>query len=94
MENNSMVAKCMIITGSVHGVFFRRNAKERADVLKIRGWVRNTNDGNVEIHAEGSPQALEQLQAWCHKGPPAAHVEHVIVEDVPEEHFTSFAVLQ
>ena len=87
-----MQALHLLITGSVQGVFFRATTKAEADRLGITGWVRNTADGNVEIHAEGSPEALEQFQSWCRKGPPAAQVDHVEAKDVPEEGFTSFVV--
>ncbi|OGJ62289.1 hypothetical protein A3C37_03015 [Candidatus Peribacteria bacterium RIFCSPHIGHO2_02_FULL_53_20] len=87
-----MPAIRIIITGSVHGVFFRKTAKQQADALNIAGWVRNTEDGNVEIHAEGSPEDLELFQSWCHKGPTVARVENVTVKNVPEEYFTSFEV--
>lgn len=87
-----MASLRIIVTGSVHGVFFRATTKEQSDALGITGWIRNTEDNAVEIHAEGSPEALEQLQLWCRKGPPAAQVENVTTTDVPEEHFTSFEV--
>jgi len=82
----------MLISGHVQGVFFRKTTKQKADELGITGWVRNTDDGNVEIHAEGSPEVLEQFQSWCRKGPPAARIDQVQSMDVPEEGFTSFVV--
>lgn len=80
------------VTGSVQGVFFRATTKEKADELGITGWVYNTGNGNVEIHAEGSPDVLENLKAWCHKGPPAARVDHVEIKEVLAEGFRSFEV--
>ena len=80
------------VSGRVQGVFFRRTSKEQADALGITGWIRNTDEGNVEIHAEGSPDALEQFQAWCRKGPPAARVDIVKVEDIPDEGFEAFEI--
>ncbi|MEK7562982.1 MAG: acylphosphatase [Patescibacteria group bacterium] len=80
------------VSGLVQGVFFRKATKQQADELGITGWVRNTEDGNVEIHAEGSPDVLEQFQAWCRKGPSAAEVDHIEVQDVPVEGFRSFVV--
>ncbi|HLD71548.1 MAG TPA: acylphosphatase [Candidatus Peribacteraceae bacterium] len=87
-----MIAIRILVTGRVQGVLFRATAKKTADALGITGWVRNTDDGNVEIHAEGSPESMEQFQLWCHKGPPAAQVENVTLEDAPEEQFTSFEI--
>ncbi|MCK5019798.1 MAG: acylphosphatase [Candidatus Peribacteraceae bacterium] len=48
----------IIINGRVQGVFFRATAKKVADELEICGWVKNTDDGCVEIHAKGDELML------------------------------------
>lgn len=88
----TMTARRLSITGSVHGVFFRAEAKRIADELCIKGWVRNIDDGSVEIHAEGEPDALKQLEEWCSKGTPAARVEKVEVKEADEEGYKNFEV--
>ena len=47
--------KCVHVffSGLVQGVGFRFTARSSANRYKIKGWVRNTNDGKVEIWAEG-----------------------------------------
>jgi acylphosphatase len=65
------------VTGIVQGVFFRAHTKDTAKHLQITGWVRNLNDGRVEIVAEGLCDDIEKLITWCNKGPPHARVEHV-----------------
>lgn len=67
----------LLITGRVQGVFYRQSTTQVATDLGLRGWVRNLPDGRVEVLAEGSQAALEQLLAFCHEGPPAALVEQV-----------------
>jgi acylphosphatase len=67
----------VVVTGHVQGVFFRASMREQADRLGVTGWVRNESDGSVRAHLEGSPDAVEQLVAWCADGPPAARVEDV-----------------
>lgn len=67
----------IMIHGRVQGVFFRASAEAEARRLGLGGWVRNCPDGSVEILAEGSREALEELLAWCAHGPPRAGVEHV-----------------
>lgn len=79
------------VTGTVQGVFYRVTTVEKATVLGITGWVRNCEDGSVKIHAEGEVEKLKQLEEWCKKGPPAAHVESVLCKEVAEEGFTNFA---
>ena len=80
------------ITGLVQGVFFRAEAQTRAQELKLSGWVRNCEDGSVEIHAEGSEESLRKLEEWCQVGPTAAKVEHVEKEKVEAEDCTGFEV--
>lgn len=67
------------ISGKVQGVFFRRSAKVEADKLGLTGWVRNNNDGTVEVQAGGDKENLERFVQWCKKGPPFAKVENVEV---------------
>ena len=50
--------------------------------LGIVGWVKNRNDGGVELEAEGSPTQIAALLAWCEQGPPAARVANVAIEDL------------
>lgn len=61
----------------MQGVNFRAATRERADALGLVGWVRNREDGSVEIEAEGPAAAVDQLGAWARRGPPAARVEDV-----------------
>jgi acylphosphatase len=65
------------VTGQVQGVFYRASTVERADELGLVGWVRNCADGAVEMEAEGTVDRIEQLLAWCRRGPPAARVAGV-----------------
>jgi acylphosphatase len=65
------------VTGRVQGVGFRWWAQRQARELGIRGTVRNTPDGSVEVEIAGQPQALDQLRRMLHEGPPTAHVTAV-----------------
>ena len=48
-----------------------------ADRLGVRGYVRNLEDGRVEVIARGAPPAVDALLAWCAEGPPGAQVSEV-----------------
>ncbi len=71
------------VRGRVQGVFFRAEARERAESLGVAGWIRNAGDGSVEAVFEGADEQVESLLAWCRRGPAGARVEEV--EAVREE---------
>ena len=77
-EDQSQRARVRLrITGRVQGVGFRFSALDEARRLGLRGWVRNTHDGAVELMAEGEQGALRQLVSWCYAGPRGALVTDV-----------------
>ncbi len=59
-----MIAKRFRITGLVQGVFFRAETLVRAQELGVKGWVKNTDDGAVEIHAEGDEENMRLFTLW------------------------------
>jgi len=80
------------IFGKVQGVFFRRSAKIKAEELGVFGWVKNCDDGSVEVMAQGEKKQVEQFIKWCKKGPPFAGVENVEVDFRPDEDFADFSI--
>lgn len=69
------------VSGDVQGIGFRYSTVEKAKELSLVGWVRNAEDGSVEIAAEGKKENLEKLVEWCRSGPSFfARVEDVEVE--------------
>ncbi|MDP1629737.1 MAG: acylphosphatase [bacterium] len=68
------------VFGDVQGVFFRYAAEEKARILGLAGWAKNTDDGAVEILAEGDEKRLKEFLDWCYLGPPTAKVEKTEVE--------------
>ncbi len=89
-----MTTQYVIIKGKVQGVFFRASAKKTAVRLKITGWVRNTNTGNVELVAQGEAGNVEEFISWCRKGPEDARVESVTIEHAEKQDFSTFQILQ
>lgn len=62
-----MIAK-IIVSGQVQGVGFRVTVLQKAMEQGINGWVRNNDDGTVEIEAEGTKEQLETFIQTLKKG--------------------------
>ncbi len=73
-----------IVSGRVQGVFYRASTREQALRLGLVGHAKNRFDGSVEVLASGEAGALDALERWLQQGPPAARVETVNREDLPE----------
>jgi acylphosphatase len=86
------VRRGAVVSGVVQGVGFRWATRERARSLGVAGFARNQADGTVEVEAEGAPEAVDELVAWLHAGPPSAVVAGVDVAEVPVIGATSFDV--
>jgi acylphosphatase len=82
----------IIVTGKVQGVFYRQSTREKAISLGITGEVKNMPDDTVHIVATGTASQIEQLIAWCRKGPPRAVVESVESTILPLQDFSSFTI--
>ncbi len=86
------IARRVVITGEVQGVFFRDGARREARRHDVTGWVRNRADGAVEAVFEGEPDAVAALVLWCRDGPRHAQVDDLRVEQVEPGGLTGFAV--
>ncbi len=80
------------VSGKVQGVWFRVSTQDRANDLGLTGWVRNVNDGRVEVLACGEKEKLTQLVAWLHEGPELAEVTDVSCEESSWQEHERFAV--
>jgi len=69
----------ILIEGRVQGVAFRYHTCTRARALGLTGWVRNCADGRVEAEFEGPEPVVDEMLAWCQKGPASARVSNVSV---------------
>jgi len=79
------IRRRVVVHGRVQGVFFRGSTQDEARGAGIDGWVRNLPDGGVEAVFEGEAAGVEQLVAYCRRGPSWAQVTRVdVVEETPE----------
>ncbi len=70
----------VIVDGRVQGVGFRHFTRLNAQRLGVHGWVRNREDGTVEIQAEGAAYRLRKFLKQVRKGPTHSWVQNVDVE--------------
>ena len=73
-----------LIQGRVQGVGFRWFVQREAGELDLRGWVRNTEDGEVEVLAAGDPADLDELRVSLKRGPRGSRVDRVIEHTLEE----------
>ncbi len=88
----SLQRRRVVITGRVQNVWFRDSCRNEALARGVTGWVRNCAAGSVEAVFEGSPEAVDQMISWCHKGPPRARVDNVELTAEPVQNETGFLV--
>ncbi|CAN5874652.1 hypothetical protein BH23ACT4_BH23ACT4_11960 [soil metagenome] len=50
--------------------------------MDLFGWVRNLDDGSVEVFAQGEPQSIDKLIDWLWSGPGPARVSGVETDTV------------
>ncbi|MDB4907954.1 MAG: Acylphosphatase [Gemmatimonadetes bacterium] len=73
------------VHGRVQGVGFRWFVREQARALGLSGWVRNNEDGSVELEVSGADAHVAELEARVRQGPDSAHVAGVIVLPVHDQ---------
>ncbi len=83
----------VIVRGHVQGVFFRSDARDRAQSLRVAGWIRNVPDGTVEAVFEGEPERVESMVEWCRRGPSGAQVKDLDVDWEEPSGASGFVVL-
>ncbi|MDP1889874.1 MAG: acylphosphatase [Gemmatimonadaceae bacterium] len=71
------------VRGRVQHVGFRWFVARAARDCALAGWVRNAEDGTVEVAAEGTVEQVEQLLAALRRGPSQALVQSVEIEERP-----------
>ncbi len=79
------------IIGRVQGVGFRAYGFRIAKELGLNGYVRNTEEGNVEIVVQADPGKVAELISRIRKGP--GRVLNVIIDEKEAiERYTEFNI--
>lgn len=90
----SMSVSCrqVFVSGRVQGVGFRYYTQEQARELGVTGWVRNLEDGRVEVWIEGDEARVAKMVAWLEHGPSHARVTNTVVHEREAREHTTFEV--
>lgn len=83
----------LIIHGHVQGVFFRDSVRREAQRRGVHGWAANRSDGSVEVVLEGPAPQLQEVIAFCRRGPRGARVDDVQVDERVPQALSGFEVL-
>ncbi|WP_207493744.1 acylphosphatase [Aridibaculum aurantiacum] len=84
----------LLIKGKVQGVFYRVSARDKAVELGLKGWVKNTADGNVEALVSGNEEKVDQFVSWCWEGPSRASVAAVETKETEDEAGEEFKIIR
>ena len=72
------------VKGRVQGVGFRWFVQREAAEIGLRGWGRNTDDGEVEVLASGEAAEIRELEEALHKGSRGSRVDAVVRHELAE----------
>ena len=91
-----METRRCVVHGRVQGVGFRWFVTRNAEVLGVRGTVRNRGDGTVEAVLQADdPGPVEALLERIRRGPAAARVDTVDSESLgAEPRYAGFEVVR
>lgn len=82
----------ILVKGKVQGVWFRKYTKKQADVLHLKGFVRNEPDGAVYIEVEGEEDFVLKFIDKLYIGSPHSKVTGLEFEPVDLKKFESFEI--
>ena len=83
----------LYIEGTVQGVFFRAFIKENAERHNVKGFVRNLEDGRIEVFLEGGTEDVDKMIALCQTGPKHSDIRNVEIKGEKFQDFKTFKIL-
>ena len=85
-------ARRWFVRGRVQGVGYRYFAQHAATSLGLSGYVRNLDDGRVEVYAAGPEAKLAELAGMLFRGPRWADVRGVDEQEAEPREYGGFQI--
>ncbi len=83
----------IFVSGKVQGVGFRFRARIKAKNLGLVGWVKNLNDGRVEIIVQGEKEKIDIFLNWLKSKPPFTEIKNLLFsKEKVKEKFNDFLI--
>ena len=82
----------IVVCGRVQGVGFRYTMKSNALDLQLTGWVRNMENGNVEMEVEGEDENITQFLIIMRKNQYYIRVDDYSIKEIPLQNDTTFSI--
>ena len=89
---SEMIRKHILFYGRVQGVGFRYHATYKASLLELTGWVRNLEDGSVEMEVQGDYRDVEMYVFRIKQGDYFIRVDEAEVTDMKVKEESGFQI--
>jgi len=89
-KTKNLVKIHTFISGRVQRVLYRWHTIRKAKKLKISGWVRNRQNGQVEVTMLGPKPKVKKMINWLWRGSPFSKVEKVKIISQKYVNFDEF----
>ena len=76
-NENGFEVRHFLVRGRVQGVGFRWFVHREAAEIGLRGWVKNTDEGHVEVVAAGDAEQIAELRTALQQGSRGSRVDAV-----------------
>jgi len=92
MVRSAHSARIYRVRGRVQGVGFRDYTQRVASSLRLTGYVRNLDDGRVEVYAAGPADKLSDLAAALRRGPRLSDVRGMEEQEAALTSYSDFQI--
>ena len=87
-----IICRHILVSGKVQGVFYRDSTYQQAQIFGLTGYVKNLENGNVEIQVCGEASKLDEFVIWLWKGPILADVTGIHSKEIPLVDYAAFSI--